>query len=342
MTHGYSAQRRGFPPVAHFVLATILLVALVVPKNEDVAEVDTTATYMTTPTEATVVETTEATAETVTEETVEETVTDTVKDIVYDPPVIGPEIFDGSVPTESLPLVGDPDLTGEMIPDLQNDDTFLYYTGFTDEAVPTEPAAEGQIKIACVGDSLTYGYGIQDWLINNYPAQLQDSLGESYHVQNFGSSGSSVQEGTSRSYTDQEAYGNSLAYEADVVIFMMGSNDTKEANWLGEEAFKAALCQLLDSYGDVQIILCTPAACVDAVEEAGDSLDYDLRPEYIEIVAEIVREVAAERNYPLVDIYKLTENRSELFAIDGIHPNKDGATVIAEAVYEAVSALELA
>ena len=51
-----------------------------------------------------------------------------------------------------------------------------------------------QIKVACIGDSITYGHGIKNWPKNNYPAILQQLLGDGYHVQNFGVSGQEVQD----------------------------------------------------------------------------------------------------------------------------------------------------
>lgn len=362
MTHGYSAHRRGFPPITHLVLAVVLAAAFLTPQPAEDSSINTDPTI---PAESTVAEiievtvgaaneeSTEATAETVAEVTAEETtgtaneetvetISETVpEETVEEITVTDPNVLDGS-PTEPIISMEEPDLIGGADGDFMYDETFLYYTGFTNEAVPTEPATEDQIKIACVGDSITYGYGIQDWLENNYPTLLQNALGESYHVQNFGVSRSCVQDDSNYPYTIQDDYTQSLAYDADVLVFMMGTNDSKAENWQGKEAFKTALCELLDSYGDVQIVLCTPAACFDSLMYSGDTVDYELRPAVIETIAEIVREVAAERGYPLVDIYALTENNSQLYSIDGVHPNKDGAAVIAEAVFEAVSALNIA
>ena len=52
--------------------------------------------------------------------------------------------------------------------------------------------AEKGVKVACVGDSITYGAGIKDRKKNSYPAQLQSLLGEGYQVRNFGNSGSTL------------------------------------------------------------------------------------------------------------------------------------------------------
>ena len=41
------------------------------------------------------------------------------------------------------------------------------------------------IKVACVGNSITYGIGVKDREHDSYPSQLQRMLGDSYQVGNF-------------------------------------------------------------------------------------------------------------------------------------------------------------
>jgi len=42
--------------------------------------------------------------------------------------------------------------------------------------------AQDKIKVACVGDSITYGLGVSSWPENNYPVVLENLLGTEYHV----------------------------------------------------------------------------------------------------------------------------------------------------------------
>lgn len=218
---------------------------------------------------------------------------------------------------------------------------YLYNHGMSGKMLVPEPATDDQIKVACVGDSITYGHGISDWTKNNYPVLLQGKLGEYYHVQSFGVSGRCIQDNTDQPYTALKFYTQSKDYDADIVVFMMGSNDSKPENWFGAEAFKTSLCSLLDSYGDAQIILCTPSACFFMEKHTGTTTSHDLQPAVAAEIAEIVREVAAERNYPLVDIHALTSNNQQWFETDGVHPNNDGAAAIAEAVYQAILSIEV-
>ena len=52
--------------------------------------------------------------------------------------------------------------------------------------------AQNKVKVACVGNSVTYGAGIENREINAYPAQLQRMLGDGYEVMNFGKSGATL------------------------------------------------------------------------------------------------------------------------------------------------------
>lgn len=209
---------------------------------------------------------------------------------------------------------------------------YLYSNGMSGMSNTTEAKA-GQIKIACVGDSITYGHGTTNWPNNTYPAVLADRLGENYHVNNYGVSSFAVQVNADRSYRTLEHYEQSLAYDADIVVFMMGSNDSKPINWVSEATFKADLLSLLESYGDARIILCTPAAAFFLEGQTEGVTNHNIQPLVVERIAEVCRQVAAEEGYTLLDIHALTQNHPEWFEADGVHPSNEGAAAIAQAVY---------
>ena len=54
---------------------------------------------------------------------------------------------------------------------------YLYNQGLSGLYINTQPK-DGQIKVACVGDSITYGHSVSNWKENNYPKVLQELLGE--------------------------------------------------------------------------------------------------------------------------------------------------------------------
>lgn len=217
--------------------------------------------------------------------------------------------------------------------------SYLYFNGLSGIAQTSTPAP-GQIKVACIGDSITYGHGISNWPKNNFPTVLQNLFGESYHVQSFGVSGRAVQDNSDQPYRALPHYEESITYDADIIVFMMGSNDTKPENWFGEEAFKTALLDLLDDYTQGEkkpaIYICTTPACFFMEDSEGELTSHDLRPAYADIIAETVRQAAEELGYPVIDIHALTKENPQWFVKDGVHPNNEGAAAIAQAVYEAI------
>lgn len=212
---------------------------------------------------------------------------------------------------------------------------YLYLNGMSGMSSTTEAKA-GQIKVACVGDSITYGHGISGWPKHSYPTVLQGLLGDGYHVNNYGVSSYAVQENADRSYRTLPHYEECLAYDADILVFMMGSNDSKPENWKDAETFRADLESLLDSFGDTQIILCTPATAFFLEGQTEGVTNHSIQPLIVDEIAQVVKEVAAEKGYTLLDIHALTAEHPEWFAKDGVHPGNEGAAAIAEAVRNAI------
>lgn len=213
---------------------------------------------------------------------------------------------------------------------------YLYFNGISGMSNTTQ-AKDGQIRVACVGDSTTYGHGISGWPRNSYPAVLQTLLGDDYHVNNYGVSSFAVQESADRSYRTLPHYQESLTYDADYVVFMMGSNDSKPENWKGADAFKTDLLSLLDTYGDAEIILCTLPSAFFLEGQTEGVTNHDIQPLIVDEIAQITRDVATERGYTLVDIHALTGEHPEWFAKDGVHPSNEGAVAIAQEVCSVLS-----
>ena len=65
-------------------------------------------------------------------------------------------------------------------------------------------SAQKRIKVACVGNSITYGYTLPNPATDSYPSQLQQLLGDTYEVGNFGKSGATLLNKGHRPYMQQE------------------------------------------------------------------------------------------------------------------------------------------
>ncbi|MBE6818880.1 MAG: hypothetical protein E7517_06975 [Ruminococcaceae bacterium] len=207
----------------------------------------------------------------------------------------------------------------------------LYSNGLLGFYHPQQQAKEGQVKIACVGDSITYGYGVKQWQQNNYPAQLQDMLGEGFCVNNFGYSGRTAQTTGDRPYGAEKLYEQSKEFAPDIVIFMLGSNDSKAFNW-NKDNFMKDYKALVESYQNLpnhpKVIVMAPPP----VFEAGGKVKYHIEKDTIakEIVP-LTKKLAKEIGVPCIDLYTIFEEKPQLFS-DGCHPTAAGAKIIADTV----------
>ena len=61
-------------------------------------------------------------------------------------------------------------------------------------------------KVACLGDSITFGAGVKNRGENNYPLQLEKMLGNNYQVKNFGVNGATILKKGDKPYWKLGAY----------------------------------------------------------------------------------------------------------------------------------------
>ena len=94
----------------------------------------------------------------------------------------------------------------------------------------TDPCP-GQIKVACIGNSITYGSGIEGRDSLAYPQQLGRILGEGWEVVNFGNSGATMLKKGGKPYWDQLEFQQTKDLNPDIVIIKLGTNDSKPQNW---------------------------------------------------------------------------------------------------------------
>src|SRR6185369_3472103 len=86
-------------------------------------------------------------------------------------------------------------------------------------------------RVACVGDSITFGFGIADREHNSYPAKLAKLLGPGVEVRNFGVNGATALKHGTRPYSAQQACRDALAFKPQFAVIMLGTNDTNKKSW---------------------------------------------------------------------------------------------------------------
>ncbi len=189
-----------------------------------------------------------------------------------------------------------------------------------------------QIRVACIGNSITYGYSIEDREHDSYPAQLQAMLGSRYQVMNFGVSGTTAQKEGDFPWTTTKEYQDAKAFLPQICVIKLGTNDSKERNWVGTERFIQGLESLAMEFEQLEshphIIIALPAKAYQENFHIRDSIiaRYELPA---------IRQMAKRHHWRLVDLYKATDRMQQHFP-DGIHPNATGANVIARKIRKAV------
>ena len=189
---------------------------------------------------------------------------------------------------------------------------------------------EDAIRVACIGNSITDGYGVDMATAYGYPAMLQKKLGEGYWVKNFGLSGRTMLNKGDMPYMNEVAWKDAQAFKPDVVVIKLGTNDSKGHNWKHGAEFKNDLEQMIKALQPKPVIyLCTPIKAEKPSWDISDSI----------IVNEIIpiqKAVAKKYGLKVIDLHTLFEGGEELMLSDGIHPNGKGAERMAQIIYEAL------
>jgi len=190
--------------------------------------------------------------------------------------------------------------------------------------------SNGKIKIACIGASITWGAGIEGREQNSYPAQLQKMLGDDYDVINYGVSGTTLLHNGNLPYRNTKEYQTALATQPDVVIIDLGGNDAKLINRNHYDEFEEDYKDFIRSFAQLSshpriILLSAMASFVKDTVGIWDQV----------IVTQVnpsIQHVAYTENVEILDIHSPFVNKEILFS-DKLHPNKEGAGIMAKTVY---------
>lgn len=194
------------------------------------------------------------------------------------------------------------------------------------------PVQAAAIKVACLGDSITEGAGVDNPTVNAYPVVLGRLLGANYTTRNFGVSGRTLLKRGDYPYWAEAAFRNATNFLPDIVTIKLGTNDSKPQNWKYKDQFAADLRALVDVFAGLsskpKIYLCLPVPAY--------SITFDINPDIIrnEIIP-IIKQVAAEKGLQTIDLYTALSGKQEIFP-DDIHPNAIGAALIARTIHGAV------
>jgi len=205
------------------------------------------------------------------------------------------------------------------------------------------------IKVACVGDSITFGARLEYPEKDSYPAKLQDHLGKEYDVVNFGiSSLTLIRKG-------QPTVWNQLPQikqaEPNIVIISLGTNDTCGMGTCGDRKCWEFIDEYENDYIDLinelktipshpEIWICAPTPMV--LETPGLNTEriegLTIRKPRLQKLIGFIKNVAKKQGVGFIDLNTPLAGKPELFTEnDGVHPNKRGYNTIAKLVFQAIN-----
>lgn len=198
------------------------------------------------------------------------------------------------------------------------------------ESIPVTVVDDALVRVACVGDSLTYGAGSTS-NSNRYPDQVAEKMGSEYWFENFGLPATTLTMKTSYPYPGTTFYENSLKWNPHIVILMLGTNDAttgaaRREGFQGEYEAMIRAYQELPSKPVVFVVAAPPAPATDTQK----ALETYVWP--------AVKEAAKNTGATLIDLPSKISLDEDLF-FDTVHLNDAGYKIFADTVYESVSKL---
>lgn len=197
-------------------------------------------------------------------------------------------------------------------------------------------AQSKKIKVAAIGNSVTYGAGIIQPQTNSYPGQLQQLLGNEYEVGNFGKSGATLLKMGHNPYHKTEEFKKAVNFKADIAIIHLGLNDTDPRNWPNyKDNFVGDYTWLIDTLkknnASIKIYICKLSPIFSSHRRfLSGTFDWYWQ------IQEKIPKIARANDVDIIDFHHPLYSRPDLLP-DALHPNKEGAGILAKVVYERIT-----
>lgn len=192
---------------------------------------------------------------------------------------------------------------------------------------------ENAVRVACIGNSITDGYGIGMSPVNGYPAVLQKKLGEGYLVKNFGVSARTMMNKGDFPYMNELAWRDAQAFNPNIVVIKLGTNDSKTHNWVhGADEYRQSMQAMIDTLKALpskpKIYLCSPIPAFKDTWTICDSV-------IVNGEMPIIKKLAKKNKCQFIDLHT-SYTYGDMMLKDGIHPNAKGAEKMANIIFDAI------
>jgi lysophospholipase L1-like esterase len=190
-----------------------------------------------------------------------------------------------------------------------------------------------KVNIACVGNGITYGIGVENRVKNNYPQQLQYLLGANYKVTNFGVVNAPVLNSGINGYSKTAAFKKSHDFNPNIVFIELGLDEIKAADSSIISNITSTLDNFIQSYANLSsrprivLLLPLPIFLKDSSLFNNEFIKNKIIPKF--------QKLAYEKDLEVLDLFSMFIDREDLF-LDKVHPSSLGGTLISKRLYELV------
>lgn len=191
------------------------------------------------------------------------------------------------------------------------------------------------LKIVCLGDSITYGYTLADPVHESYPARVRQQSHGRWHVLNLGVNGTTVLAKGDLPITAEKAYQRALSSEPDVIVLLLGTNDTKKNNWQYINEFVHDYTRLIHN---LQGLSSKPHVIVCSIPPIFNDYPNGITAQHVEKINDLIKQAIVGTGSDYLDLYTPLSKEASFF-VDGVHPNDRGAQEIASLVSKKIAGL---
>jgi acyl-CoA thioesterase-1 len=220
---------------------------------------------------------------------------------------------------------------------------------------------QAQIKVACVGNSITAGANLSNAGSQAYPSRLGALLGSGYTVKGEGVSGTYMQKAGRSPYWSTSQFKDVFNFKPSIITICLGTNDSRATQW-NRARYIADYKAMIDTFSTIstkpKIWLVKPIPAWYATNNSsvkpsvpGWGYDNGIAGNGIsgftirDSVIPAIEQIASEKGLPMIDVYNpmlmgkpYTYNVTPAYVPDGVHPSAVGQDTMAHVIYRAMTA----
>lgn len=205
-----------------------------------------------------------------------------------------------------------------------------------------EQADMGKRRVACIGDSITFGAGVfKTRDVDSWTVLWQKQMGDAFQVLNYGVSGATLQKEGDFPYQKHGFMGRLKKASPEMIVLMLGTNDSKPYNWDKDrfaQEYEELVSELVAFSWPHRTVLMVPPKAFP--ENKLELVAFDINDSVIhDSIRPLIISFGEKYALPVIDLYELTESHPEYFD-DGVHPNIPGNRAIADCIFKTLETVQ--